>query len=441
MRQRDIFWFWLPLFASWLLMTAEGPTISAMINRLPNEVVMLAAAGLVISLSVTLESPIINLLATSTALVKDRASYLLVRRFTIHLMVLLTAVTILLVFTPLFDIVIKGWLDVPEEVAMWVQPGMQIMTLWSAAIAWRRFLQGLLIRFDRTKMVAWGTALRLVVSAGTVIGLAFFTELPGIIDGALAWMVGVATEAAFATWAVRPLLRNELGPDSLAADGPPLTYRQLFWFHLPLAGTSLLSLLAQPLVQSSLSRLSQPTQSLAAWPILFQITLMTRAAAFSLPEVIIALSKKPDMFQPLRKFSFRMAGGLVGLMLLLVFTPAVGFYVFVVQDMTEVVGNLALSSVKLFIFFPALAALTSWLRGLLINDNATQAINWGMAINLGITAVILIIGVLNQLPGLPTAAVALNLASATEVIYLVWRAGRIPTIKLPLFGSRKLKTS
>ena len=74
--------FWLPLFASWLLMTAEGPTISAAINRLPNEVIMLAAQGIVISLAVTIESPIINLLATSTALVKDRASYLLVRRFT-----------------------------------------------------------------------------------------------------------------------------------------------------------------------------------------------------------------------------------------------------------------------------------------------------------------------------------------------------------------------
>ena len=62
---------------------------------------MLAAAGMVISLSVTIESPIINLLATSTALVKDRASYLLVRRFTIHWMILLTAVTILIAFTPL----------------------------------------------------------------------------------------------------------------------------------------------------------------------------------------------------------------------------------------------------------------------------------------------------------------------------------------------------
>ena len=440
MRQRDIFWFWVPLFASWLLMTAEGPTISAMINRLPNEVVMLAAAGLVISLSVTIESPIINLLATSTALVKDRASYLLVRRFTIHWMILLTAVTILIAFTPLFDVIITGWLSVPAEVSVWVRSGLQIMTLWSAAIAWRRFLQGLLIRFNQTRMVAWGTAVRLVISAGTVIGLATFTDWPGIIDGALAWMVGVIAEAAFATWAVRPLLRNELGPDSPAAEGPPLTYRHLFWFHLPLAGTSLLSLLAQPLVQSSLSRLSQPTQSLAAWPILFQITLMTRAAAFSLPEVIIALSKRPDMFQPLRKFSFRMSGGLIALMLFLVFTPAISLYIFVVQDMTEVVGNLALSSVKLFIFFPALAALTSWLRGLLINDSATTAINWGMAINLTITAVILIIGVVNQLPGLPTAAIALNLASLAEVIFLAWRAGRVLTIEIPLFGLRKLKT-
>ncbi|MCP4416570.1 MAG: hypothetical protein GY805_08105, partial [Chloroflexi bacterium] len=357
-------------------------------------------------------------------------SYLLVRRFTIHWMILLTAVTILLAFTPLFDLIVVQWLEVPIEVAMWVQPGMQIMTFWSAAIAWRRFLQGVLIRFNRTKMVAWGTALRLVISASTVIGLATFTDLPGIVDGALAWMIGVVAEAAFATWAVRPLLRNELGPNSPVAVGTPLSYRQLFWFHLPLASTSLLSLMAQPMVQSSLSRLSQPTQSLAAWPILFQITLMTRAAAFSLPEVIIALSKKPDMFLPLRKFSFRMTGGLIGLMLFLVFTPAVGFYIFVVQDMTDIVGNLALTSVKLFIFFPALAALTSWLRGLLINEQDTKDINVGMGINLTITAVVLIIGVINKLPGLPTAAIALNLASVAEVIYLGWRTKRVLTVRM-----------
>ena len=141
MKQREIFWFWLPLFASWLLMTAEGPIVSAAINRLPNEVIMLAAQGIVVSLSVTIESPIINILATSTALVKDRASYMLMRRFTIHWMILLTAVSIAIAFTPLFDLVVRTWLGTPDAVAEWVQPGMQIMIFWSAAIAWRRFLQ------------------------------------------------------------------------------------------------------------------------------------------------------------------------------------------------------------------------------------------------------------------------------------------------------------
>ncbi|HNS40761.1 MAG TPA: hypothetical protein PKJ56_11025, partial [Promineifilum sp.] len=69
MRQRYILLFWFPLFASWMLMSAEGPLISAAINRLPNEVLMLAAMGIVTSLSVTIESPVINRLATSTALV------------------------------------------------------------------------------------------------------------------------------------------------------------------------------------------------------------------------------------------------------------------------------------------------------------------------------------------------------------------------------------
>ncbi|MDX1614807.1 MAG: hypothetical protein R3300_10895, partial [Candidatus Promineifilaceae bacterium] len=240
MRQRDIFLFWLPLFASWLLMTAEGPIVSAAINRLPDEVIMLAAQGLVVSISVTIESPIINLLATSTALTRDRASYLLLRKFTFHWMIALTLVTVLLAFTPLFDLVVRRLLAVPDEVAVWVRPGLQIMTFWSAAIAWRRFLQGIMIHFDETRKVAWGTATRLASSAGTVVLLAIFTDLPGVVIGATALMAGVLSEALYATLAVRPILNNQLSSAAGAAEGPSLTYRELFWFHLPLASTSLL---------------------------------------------------------------------------------------------------------------------------------------------------------------------------------------------------------
>ena len=241
MRQRDILVFWLPLFASWLLMTAEGPTISAAINRLPNEVVMLAAMGIVTSLSVTIESPIINMLATSTALVRDYDSYLLVRRFTIHWCIALTIVAVLVAFTPLFDIIVRGWLDLPEAVAQWVQPGMKIMVFWSAAIGWRRFLQGILIRFHHTGSIAWGTAVRLLASAGTVIILALWGEWQGVIIGSLALMAGVIAEAIFATIVARPVIRDELRPAPALPADKKLTYRQLFWFHLPLAATSLSS--------------------------------------------------------------------------------------------------------------------------------------------------------------------------------------------------------
>ncbi|MCB8967766.1 MAG: hypothetical protein H6660_12840 [Ardenticatenaceae bacterium] len=424
-RQRDIFWFWLPLFASWLLMTAEGPIISAAINRLPDEVIMLAAQGIVMSLSVMIESPIINILATSTALVQDYASYRLVRKFTITMALILTVVAALVAFTPLFQVVVVTWLEAPPEVARWVRPGMQIMTLWSAAIAWRRFLQGIMIRFGQTRKVAWGTAVRLFTSGGTVVVLAFLSNWPGVIIGATALIVGVIAEAAYATVAVRPLLQTELHPDKPSTNNDPLTYRSLFWFHLPLAATSLLILLAQPLVTSSLARLPLPTESLAAWPVLFQMMLMARAAALALPEVVIALSKNPNAFMPIRRFTVTLSVAGTLLLGLLIFTPAARFYLFTVQDMTPAVGELAVAGLQMFLFFPALATVTSWLRGLLINNKKTKLVNWGMGINLVITAVTLLIGLLTQQPGLPTAAVALNLASLAEVVYLGWRASHV----------------
>lgn len=422
--QRYIFWFWVPMFASWLLMTAEGPLISAFTNRLPNEVIMLAAQGIVISLAVTIESPIINLLATSTALVKDRASYLLIRRFTIHWMVGLTIISILLAFTPLFDLVVITMLGTPLEVAEWVKPGLQIMVFWSAAIAWRRFLQGILIHFGHTRQMAWGTGIRLVTSAIVVVSLFLWGPWAAVINAGWTWMAGVVAEAIYITVVTRPLIAKKFYEGSPIAE-ETLTYKELFWFHLPLAATSLLILLAQPMVTFSLNRLPDPTLSLAAWPVLFQIMLISRAAAFALPEAVIALSDGLRTFPSLRRFSLLMAGVLTMWMAALLFTPLADFYVFVVQDMTAATGNLIVGVLPLFLLFPAMTAVTSWLRGLLIKNKTTTAVNWGMGINLATTAVILALGLALKGDGLTTAAIALNVAILFELIYLGVRMQRI----------------
>jgi len=161
-----IFWFWLPLAASWALMTLEGPTIQATIARLPSAQTMLAAAGIVLSMEVTFESPIIMLLATSTALAKTPQAYRLLCRFVLHLTLGLTAVAATVAFVdPVYAWLIPGLMGIPEPIATAAQPAMQIMTLWSAAIGWRRFYQGILIRFGQTRQVGYGTAVRLMVIA------------------------------------------------------------------------------------------------------------------------------------------------------------------------------------------------------------------------------------------------------------------------------------
>lgn len=402
---------------------------------------MLAAMGIVTSLSVTIESPIINLLATSTALVRDNASYLQVRRFTIHWCILLTIVAAAVAFTPLFDLIVRQLLDVPEEVAQWVQPGMQIMVFWSAAIGWRRFLQGILIRFNETRKIAWGTVIRLLASAGTVIALAAWGAWSGVIIGSLALMAGVLAEAAYTTIVVQPILRDQLAPDKPPYSPTPLTYLELTRFHLPLAATSLLILLVQPLVTSSLARLDQPTLSLAAWPVLFQILLMGRAAALALPEVIIALYEDDADFQALRRFSYGLAGVVLLAMAIFSFTPLATGYVYGVQDLTPEVGSLVLSSLALFLAYPTLAVLISWVRGLLIQQRSTRHVNVGMFINLGVTIIVLGVALAQQRPGLPSAAVALNLAVLAELVYLAWQTQTQLPKNLSLIGRREAAPS
>lgn len=424
MRQRDIFWFWMPLFASWLLMSAEGPIVSAAINRLPDEVLMLAAYGIVFSLSVTIESPIMNLLATATALAKDRHSFLLIRKFTLHLLILLTTITFLVGFTGLFDVIVVSWMGVPGQVAEWVRPGMRIMLLWSAAIGWRRFIQGILIRYNQTRTIARGTIVRLVTSGGSAIGLALWSGWPGVVIGTVALMAGVITEAVYATIVVQPVLKNELGPASLPAPGKPLTYLELLWFHLPLAGTSFLLLIVQPMVSFSLARQDNPTRSLAAWPLVYQVTLLARSAANALPEVVIALTKGADTLKPIRQFTLILVGITTGLMALFIYSPAINIYLQQVQDVTTAIGEAARYGLYFFLPLPALSILISWLRGLLINTRMTRIVTVGMAVNLVTTATILFARVHDRSPGILTAAVALNSAAFLEFFILSWGVQR-----------------
>ena len=80
-----IFRFWLPLAATWLMMSIEGPFLAAVIARLGAEKLNLAAYGVAYAFALVAESPVIMLMSASTALCRDRDSYRQLRNFSLLL--------------------------------------------------------------------------------------------------------------------------------------------------------------------------------------------------------------------------------------------------------------------------------------------------------------------------------------------------------------------
>jgi hypothetical protein len=421
--QRRIFIFWLPLAASWLLMSGETPFVNAALARLPDAERMIAAFGIVGSLSITIESPVIMLLATSTALSATRQNYGMLRRFTLHLMLLTTLAHVLIGWTPLFDVIVSGWMQVPENLVEPVRLGMRLMVFWSAAIAWRRFLQGLLIRYGATRFVGQGTLLRLLASAGVATVLAVFGRLPGIAVAAISLSVGVIIEALYAQRAARPVIARQFGSAVAQPDLPDLSYGSLVRFHAPLGASTLLYLLTQPMISAALSRLPDPQPSLAAWAVAAGMLFMVRSPVMALPEVIISLIGDGAARPALRRFSIRAGLVCLAALALLAFTPLGQVYFGSLIGVDPALTGLAVASVQTALAIPFLMALQNWFRGELTAARATPAITLSMVANLSTMLLVLAWGVAYQVPGVRLAGLALTLSVSVETLTL-WAASR-----------------
>ncbi|MCA9967526.1 MAG: hypothetical protein KC423_24925, partial [Anaerolineales bacterium] len=85
------------------------------------------------------------------------------------------------------------------------------------------------------------------------------------------------------------------------------------------------------------------------------------------------------------------------------------------------IGPIAEAGLVMFLLLPAVTAVVSWLRGVLIFKRATPIVNVGMALNLSTTLLILWLGVTSQWNGLTTGALALTIALVLECGFLYWQ--------------------
>ena len=417
MTYRKVLVFWLPLFFAWLLMTFEGAWIQGVISRKPDSETQLAAFGLLFSLSILIETPVIMLLATSSALSRDQQSFRVLWRFMMAIALIVTIVAGLMAFTPLLDLYLGGLLTIPQHIIEATRPGMQIMLLWSGLIAYRRFHQGIIIRFGKTRYVGYGTIVRVCFSCGVSLGLGVVTQLAGSVVGACALVMAVAAEALF-TYGVSRVDVNQLLKTPRSKSLPDLTYRAATRFHLPLAATSMVTLLIRPVIERGLASMPDATRSLAAWPVIFSIVLVLISGGMAYQEVVISLNTSVENHRILRGFTWRLGLALSVMMLLFVFTPLIHVYTNTLLNVPENLRELILVGSQAAILLPMITTLQSYLRALLIVSHKTGKIYQAITLGFVTTTVIVFTGIAAGIHGILAASLGLTIGHLIELVFL-----------------------
>ena len=429
---RRIAAFWLPLAGTWLMMAAEGPYLAAIIARLAQPTENLAAFGVAFALAIIIEAPVIMLMAASTALVTDAASYAALRRFTYTLGAGLTLVQVVAVLPPVFDWLAVSLIGLPPDVARLTHHGLVIMLPWPIAIGYRRFRQGLLIRHRLTRRVTYGTALRLAAMSAAALAAARAPGLQGVHVGAIALATGVVVEAVASRVMTRhvvaalqagPAADAGAGPErafvKAAAPGPAadptaagdhgadhtegasvtpagagdgLTMPAIFRFYLPLAMTSVLAMAVQPAVTFFVGQSRFALESLAVLPVIHGLTFLFRALGLSYQEVGIALfGDRWEQYRPIRNFGCVLAAVAAGGLGLIVFTPLAIVWFEGVSGLPPELAAFALLPAQILALLPAGSVWICFQRAVLVHARQTAPITWAGILEVAVVVLLLML--------------------------------------------------
>jgi hypothetical protein len=377
--------FWYPLAATWLMMAVENPFLASIIARLPEAKFNLAAFGVAFSFALIIEAPIIMIMSASTALVTDSDAFYKLRRFTNILNTGITLILLVVLIPPVFFYITETLIELPRHVAQLTHIATILLLPWPAAIGVRRFYQGILIRRDLTRRVAYGTIIRLSTMASTA-SILFLLKVPGAYVGAAALSMGVTIEAAasriMAHGSVKLILAQST---SETPKSEPLTYGFISKFYYPLALMSILSLGVHPLVTFFVGKSRFPLESLAVLPVVNGLSFIFRSIGLSFMEVGVALlGKNNEGYPALRNFAWLLGAASVAGLALISFTPLAAVWFHKISGLTLELTAFSYTPTQIITLLPGLTVLISLQRAILVNNKNTGPITWATTIEVAV---------------------------------------------------------
>jgi hypothetical protein len=292
--------FYLPLVATAYLLTATNPLLAAALARTSDPATALSGYGVAFSLIGVIYAPLLVIQQVAAQRLLSVGDLTPVRRFTVVVALVLSAVAALVAFTPVGVFVFQGLVGVHDRILDEALSAMSWLWPVPALTGLRALHQGRLVAGHRTQPIAVATGVRTLILS--VVAFALTTTPAGAWLGGLAFTAGLTAEAVFVMLAGAPVPvvpeqgdTESEGEDRLLSFSTPLMLNVMLWWSTPL------------IINSVLARTPEPDCSIAAFTVVEAVAWFLTAPVGQMQHPALALVDCRSAHERVRRYGAGLA--------------------------------------------------------------------------------------------------------------------------------------
>lgn len=422
---RRLFYFFLPIAITPMLIGSTHTVASATLARLPYPEISLAVFTVARGISNIIKAPTLMSSQVVMAFVDDQYSYHLVKKASLVMASIFFFIIFLLGYTSLGGWVLKDIIGLTGEKQIELAYlALRITCFLPFVEIYRNFFQGIAVSLKKTKFIIPGIIMRLIF-----VFIFFWISvrvqlIPGTVVGSIAWLGGIALEGIFIYiylkhYYVSPLKAVDQLPDKNEGN---LSLKKIIKFFLPLGLMMFLTQGLQPIIQSGIARGALPTKSLAAYGVAWTLILFVAGPLRRIHQCSLVFAHRPGTIAWKKVLRFSLfIGFMVGILLLIIAITPLGFWLIhsvmaVKEDLTIMVQQTLLA----FSLYPIIRSFRESYWGLLMQRQTTNIIAIAKGINLGIVILtFVIVNLMFEFPAAVTGALSFTAGEGIETL-TIW---------------------
>ena len=412
LRLFDVYRFFVPLILMAEMTMISHTIVHAILARQPDPKLNLAAFSAGWAFHTALGSPIWATTLLGLSFIRDKQSFQVLLRFALRMLLVLFVVDMLVVFTPLSQLVYGRFMGASPAVvekARWVT---LVLFFNMASVLFKSLFSATLMLNRRTELITLGTGVRLGSLLVLLAVLPYW--LSGAVLGAAAHMGCIVVEA---------IMMGALGwkhyRDLPQAEGPAPSMGDIWRFGWPLMMNHFAENGMNLVINFFLGRLAKPDLSLAAFGVLNGLVRFLLSPLRNLTQTAQALVRERQDRRLVFRFAWQVEAVFVVLLALLFFTPLRWWVLDSVMGLNAELASTVAPGLLLTVLTCVFWGYSALFRGLLAVARTTRPIALASGIRLG---VVVLLGVVSlSFPGVNGAvfgAVALAAGFFSDCVVL-----------------------